>query len=221
MDNHWFESSLKMDKPANGAAVEGDEASRDAPLGNRNENPSGIGFWALVREDFQTHESDLLSQGFWAIFAHRFGNWRMGIKPRAVRWPFSFCYRAMHQVVLWGCGISLDYTVVVGRRVRIWHHGGMVLGARSIGDDVHIRHNTTFGLAQRGAHWTQKPAIGDRVDIGTGAVIVGPISVGADAVIGANAVVLHDVPPNHRAVGIPARVAPRGPRDLAGNSSGG
>ena len=53
------------------------------------------------------------------------------------------------------------------------------------------------------------PIFGDRVDIGTGAKILGPIRIGNDVIIGANAVVLTDVPPNSLAVGVPARVLPR------------
>ena len=62
----------------------------------------------------------------------------------------------------------LPYTVRLGRRVRIWHHSGMILNARSIGDDVHIRQNTTFGVVRRAAR--SIPTIGDRVDIGCGVV---------------------------------------------------
>jgi serine O-acetyltransferase len=55
------------------------------------------------------------------------------------------------------------------------------------------------------------PRIGNRVDIGAGAKILGPITIGDDATIGANAVVLQDVPPNSIAIGIPARTIPRRP----------
>ncbi len=102
-------------------------------------------------------------------------------------------------------GISLPYTVRVGRRVRIWHHGGIVLHARSIGDDTHIRQNTTMGIAVT-RRLTDIPTIGARVDIGCGACILGNVHVGDDAKIGANAVVLADVPAGATAVGIPARV---------------
>ena len=120
--------------------------------------------------------------------------------------PFSILYKVLYKFVEWTCGISLAYTVTVGRRVRIWHHGGMILGARSIGDDVHIRQNTTFGVARRGDHRSQKPIIEDRCDIGCGAVIVGAITIGHDSRIGANAVVLTDVPPFSLCVGVPAKV---------------
>jgi serine acetyltransferase len=88
--------------------------------------------------------------------------------------------------------------------VRIWHHGCIVLSALSIGDDVHIRHNTTFGIARR-SEIDKKPRIGDRCDIGVGACILGDITVGDDCVIGANSVVLHDLPAGATAVGAPAR----------------
>jgi serine O-acetyltransferase len=178
----------------------------DDRLGERNQNPAGLGLCELLREDLRTHEGNLFMQGFWAIAVHRFGNWRMDIRPRILRAPFSLLYRFLYKFVEWTCGISLNYPVRVGRRVRIWHHSGMVLGARSIGDDVHIRQNTTFGVARRGDHRSLKPIIEDRVDIGCGAVIVGPITIGHDSQIGANAVVLQDVPPYSVCVGVPAKV---------------
>jgi serine O-acetyltransferase len=178
----------------------------DDRLGETNQNPAGMGLWALWREDLRTHDGDLLSQGFWALAVHRFGNARMSIPGKPLRAPFSLLYKILYKFVEWTCGISLNYTVKVGRRVRIWHHGGMILGARSIGDDVHIRQNTTFGVARRGDHRSLKPIIEDRVDIGCGAVIVGAITIGHDSQIGANAVVLKDVPPCSVCVGVPAKV---------------
>jgi serine O-acetyltransferase len=178
----------------------------DDRLGETNQNPAGMGLWSLWKEDLATHEGDLFAQGFWALAVHRFGNARMNIRPKFVRAPFSLLYKILYKFVEWTCGISLNYPVKVGRRVRIWHHGGMILGARSIGDDVHIRQNTTFGVARRGDHRSLKPIIEDRVDIGCGAVIVGAITIGHDSQIGANAVVLKDVPPYSVAVGVPAKV---------------
>lgn len=181
----------------------------DVTLGQFNQNPAGISLLALLREDLRTHENDLLSQGFWAIAVHRYGNWRMSVRPKLLRLPFTILYKVLYKLVEWLCGISLAYTVKVGRRVRIWHHGGMILGALEIGDDVHIRQNTTFGVARRGDGRWMKPIIEDRVDIGAGAVIVGPIRVGHDSVIGANSVVSKDVPPWSIAVGVPATIRPR------------
>ena len=178
-----------------------------APLqhGERNLNPEGMGLRALLHEDRMTHDGKWLEQGFWAVAVHRFGNWRMGIHPRILRLPFSIIYKMLFKWVEWTCGITLPYTVKLGRRVRIWHHGGMILHAHSIGDDVHIRQNTTFGVARKNQLY-ELPIIEDRVDIGCGACILGSVTVGHDSAIGANAVVLKDVPPYSVAVGVPAKV---------------
>ncbi|NBZ90041.1 transferase [Rhodobacteraceae bacterium CYK-10] len=173
--------------------------------GLANMNPPGIGFWALVAEDFRTHDGDWLSQGFWAVFWHRFGNWRMGVRVRLVRLPLSVIYRAMAKLCEWMGGIFLPYTVRLGRRVKLEHFGGMILVAQAIGDDVIIRQNTTFGIA-RLSDLEARPVIGDRVEIGAGAVIVGGIWVGDGAVVGANAVVVRDVAPGSVVGGVPARV---------------
>jgi serine O-acetyltransferase len=177
-------------------------------LGDRNANPPGIGLIALLREDLRTHDGDILEQGFWAVAVHRFGNWRMSVRPKLLRAPLSLLYRFLFKWVEWTCGITLPYTTRLGRRVRIWHHGGMVLTARAIGDDVHIRQNTTFGVASR-ERPHEFPTIGDRVDIGCGACILGEVVVGHDSVIGANAVVVTDVPPCSIALGSPARAIRR------------
>ena len=79
-----------------------------------------------------------------------------------------------------------------------------MLGAESIGDDVHIRHGTTFGVLNR-SDTTKKPIIEDRVDIGTGVCILGDVTVGHDSVVGANSVVVRDVAPNTTVFGVPAR----------------
>jgi serine O-acetyltransferase len=81
----------------------------------------------------------------------------------------------------------------------------MILGARSIGDDVHIRQNTTFGVARRDRPH-EKPVIEDGADIGCGAVVIGAVKVGRNTVVGANSVVTRDTPENSVVVGVPARV---------------
>lgn len=171
----------------------------------RNCNPPGLGLRALVAEDFRTHGHDCCSQGFWALFWHRFGNWRMGVRPRLLRLPLSLVYRFMSKQCEWFCGIMLPYTVHVGRRVRIDHFGGMILVARAIGNDVIIRQNTTFGIASLQA-LQARPVIGNGVEIGAGAVILGDIHIGDGAIIGANAVVTRSVPAGAVMGGVPARL---------------
>lgn len=170
--------------------------SKAEPLwdGSSDMNPSGISFRAIIKEDFQTHDRDLFSQGFYALFVQRFGNWRMGITSRWLRFPFSVLYLIFSKMIQVLCGIKLDYTVHVGRRVKIEHFGGMVLGARRIGDDVIIRQNTTLGI-KTPLDLNAKPIIESNVSIGAGAVIVGDITIGHNSIIGPNVVVTQNIPP--------------------------
>lgn len=172
-------------------------------LGSSNQNPKDISLFELLKEDYLTHDKHLAEAGLWAVWLHRLGNARMDlIKP--FRAPATLAYKTCRVFMMWGPGVKLDYTVKLGRRPRIWHNGAMIFGARSIGDDVNLRQSTTIGVAGLGG--TEKPIIGDRVDIGAGAVIIGGVTIGNDCVIGANAVVNKDVPANHIAVGVPAKL---------------
>lgn len=173
-------------------------------FGTENQNPVGISFWALVAEDFRTHGSTLGSQGFWVLFWHRFGNWRMSVHPRLLRMPLSILYRIMFKFCEILCGIMLPYTVKVGRRVRIDHFGGIILVPHSIGSDVVLRQNTTMGIGSTRS-LEARPVIEDYVDIGAGAVIVGDLTIGRGAIIGANAVVTKSVPPLAVVGGVPAK----------------
>jgi serine O-acetyltransferase len=173
-----------------------------------------MGLWALLAEDFRTHGCRPLEQGFWAIAVHRFGQWKAGLRPVALRLPFSVLFILLDRFVQWTCGISISPTLRLGRRVRIWHHSGIVLMAESIGDDVQIRHNTTLGVA-RTLQNDALPTIEDRVDIGVGSCVLGRVRVGHDSMIGANAVVVRDVPPHSVAAGVPARVIKRRVEDQA------
>ncbi len=172
--------------------------------GEKNQNPVGISFLALLQEDLRTHQS-LFSQGFWAVAVNRLGNWRMGL-PALLRFPFTLLYNFLYRWIHWTTRIELPYIVKVGRRVRIWHHGGCVLGAACIGDDVQIRHNVTLGLSNHGDPIWKLPVLEDRVIVGAGAAILGPIRIGHDSLVAANAVVTQDVPPHSVVGGIPGRV---------------
>ena len=173
--------------------------------GSTNMNPVGIGFWDLVREDFRTHDSDFFSQGFWMLFIHRFGNWRMSVRTKLLRAPLTLIYRFFNKMTQFLFGMKLDYVVIVGRRVKLEHFGGMILGARSIGNDVVIRQNTTFGISSP-EDLRAKPIICDGVDLGAGVVIVGNVTIGENAIVGPNSTVLGDVPPNTIVLGVPAQV---------------
>lgn len=172
--------------------------------GDRDQNPEGLSLLALLREDLRTHESPF-AHGFVALAVHRFGNWRMKL-PKLLRVPCTLLHDFLYVCVLWTARIEMPYIVRVGRRVRLWHNGGCVLGALAIGNDVQIRHNVTLGLAQHGDPLTALPLIEDRVIIGAGACVLGPITIGHDSIIAANAVVTRDVPPYSLVAGIPGKV---------------
>lgn len=158
-----------------------------------------------LREDWLTYERDLSRQGLWVMIVYRFGRWRYTVRPSLLRVPLSFIYKILKVWSQISTGIDLPCEVSVGRRLRIEHFGGIVIsGDTTIGDDVVIRNGVTIGLRRTGVRGA--PIIGNRVDIGAGAKILGTIRIGDDVSVGANAVVLTDVPPNSIAVGVPAKI---------------
>lgn len=168
-----------------------------------------LGSLELLAEDFATYDYDLLQPGFWAVAVHRFGTRAADARLPAVRAASDRVYKLMSATVDWVWGINLPRSVELGRRVRIWHNGGMLLNARSIGDDVHIRHCTTFGpLRGEQSAPEMLPVIEERADIGSGACVMGPVRIGHDAVVGANSLVLKPVPPHAAVLGVPARLIP-------------
>jgi serine acetyltransferase len=129
----------------------------------------------------------------------------MSVRWRLLRAPLALLYRMLQKLCQMLCGIKLDYTVLVDRKAKIEHFGGMILGARQIGNGVIIRPNTILGI-RHPADLNAKPTIEDDVEIGAGAVIVGDITIGRGSFIGANSVVYFDVPPHSRVVGNPAKI---------------
>lgn len=161
-----------------------------------------------IREDWVTYDRNPARHGFWVLLIYRFGRWRYSIKSRALRIPFSFAYKFLKFFSEMLLGTELPCEAVVGRRFAIEHIGGIVIsGDATFGDDCVIRNGVTVGLRHRGLRGS--PTIGNRVDIGAGAKLLGPIQIGDDAAIGANAVVISDVPAGSIAVGVPARIRPR------------
>jgi serine O-acetyltransferase len=159
--------------------------------------------FANLKEDLKTHKGDWSCQGFWVMIVYRFGRWRYTIKSGLIRKPFSLLYKILYKFIQVITGIELPCEVVVGRNFRIDH-----FGFATFGDNCVIRDGVTVGL--RRVDDPVAPQIGNNVDIGTGAKVLGDITIGDDVVIGANAVVLVDVPSNSIAVGVPAKIKSRG-----------
>jgi serine O-acetyltransferase len=103
-------------------------------------------------------------------------------------------------------GIEIHPGARIGKRFFIDHGMGIVIGETAeIGDDVTMFHGVTLGGTGKDKG-KRHPTIENNVVIGTGAKVLGPITIGANAKIGANSVVLKDVPPNCSAVGVPAKM---------------
>lgn len=162
--------------------------------------------FAQIADDWRCHGRDWTRPGFRAVAVHRFGVWRMSVKPKLLRAPFSLAYRMLFRHCRNIYGIELPYTVALGRGVVIEHQGGIVIhGAVVIGDGCIIRQNCTLGI-RRLSDLAAAPVLGRAVELGAGAVLVGGITIGDGARVGANAVVLDDVPAGALVTGIPARI---------------
>lgn len=137
--------------------------------------------------------------GVHAILFHRLAHLFWQIKLYWVARVTSYLSRII-------TGIEIHPGAIIGRRFFIDHGMGVVIGETAIiGDDCTIYHGVTLG----GTSWKQgkrHPTLEDKVVIGAGAKILGPITIGSGAKIGSNAVVVKDIPKNATAVGIPARL---------------
>lgn len=161
--------------------------------------------YALIKEEWAFYGKDWSQPGFRAMVVYRFGVWRSKLRWRAIRAPLWLVYKALHRYVRNHYGIEIPFKSKIGRRFRIRHQHGITIHDRAVvGDDCMIRHGVTIGGLndpERGY-----PVLGDRVEVGVGAVIVGGIKVGDDVKIGPNTVVMMDVPSGARVFGNPARV---------------
>jgi serine O-acetyltransferase len=149
-----------------------------------------------------------------AIAAYRFGQWCKGIRTPLLRTLLRAAYLVMYCVVTLLTGIDLPRSASIGPGLRIFHFGGIVINPSAvIGFNCTLRQNVCIGSRYCG---DDAPRVGDNVDIGVGAVVIGAIRVGNNVRIGANAVVLRDVPDGCIAVGVPARILPaaRGAKDI-------
>lgn len=137
--------------------------------------------------------------GVHALLMHRFSHW---FWQKKLYWLGRF----ISHLGRWFTGIEIHPGASIGQRVFIDHGMGVVIGETAIiGDDCTLYHGVTLG----GTSWNKgkrHPTLEKGVVIGAGAKILGPITIGENAKIGSNAVVVKDVPPNATAVGIPARI---------------
>ncbi|MES2579079.1 MAG: serine O-acetyltransferase [Pseudomonadota bacterium] len=137
--------------------------------------------------------------GVHALIMHRFSHWLWNAR-------FYWLGRLFSHIGRFLTGIEIHPGATIGNRVFIDHGMGVVIGETAvIGDDCTLYHGVTLG----GTSWNKgkrHPTLEQGVVIGAGAKVLGPITIGKNAKIGSNAVVVKDVPENATAVGIPARI---------------
>ena len=129
---------------------------------------------------------------------------------RAAHWLYrrhcKFVARWLSQHAKWTTGVEIHPAATIGRRLVIDHGTGIVIGATTeIGDDCLLYQGVTLGGTGI-AGGKRHPTLGNNVMVGSGAKILGPITVGDNARVAANAVVLRDVPENSTVVGVPGRI---------------
>ncbi len=166
--------------------------------------------WKLLRSDIQTVidndpaarnvlEVILTYAGLHAIWAHRLAHWFFRHKWYTIA-------RVISQTSRFMTGIEIHPGARIGNRLFIDHGMGVVIGETcEIGDDVILYQGVTLGGTGK-EKGKRHPTIGNNVVISSGAKVLGSFTVGDGAIVGANAVVLREVPPNCTVVGIPGRI---------------
>jgi len=147
-----------------------------------------------LREDFRTHYHSLLHPGLHALVVHRIGHWGR-FQPDPLRRVVKLVHRLLNRLLIQNVyGAEIDDDAVIGRNVLLGHQQGVQIPSYSVvGDGCLIRHNVTLGLADPESR-TKVPTVGRRVQLGTGATLLGAIRIGDDAKIGPHALVMKDVP---------------------------
>lgn len=170
--------------------------------------------FSLIKEDFlnvkkndpalhSTFELFFNYPGLWALLFHRIAHW---LYKKGLR----FLPRFISAIGQFLTVIDIHPAAQIGRRVFIDHGVGVIIGETAIvGNDVLIYQQVTLGGVSTDTG-KRHPTIEDGVVIGAGAKVLGNITIGANSKIGANSVVVKNVPPESTAVGIPARVLKRG-----------
>ncbi len=155
----------------------------------KERDPSARNFFQII----------LLYPGVQAVFWYRIANFLYINNLKFISELIMFTVRCV-------LNIEIHPAAKIGKRLFIDHGFGVVIGATSIiGDDVTIYHGVTLGSIKL-IPGKRHPTVENNVIIGTGAKILGNITLGEGCKIGANAVVLKDVPPNKTSVGIPSIV---------------
>jgi serine O-acetyltransferase len=144
----------------------------------------------------------LMQPSFWAVSVYRYGRWTRTCSP-FLRLPAHALYFVLYSLVRLMTGVDIPRSVEIGPGILIHHFGTVIVHPRArIGSRFTMRHGVTIG-AKRG---DDVPVIGDDVEVGAFAQILGAVHVGDGSTIGAMTLVLRDVPAGATVVGVPGRL---------------
>ncbi|GAA1428265.1 serine O-acetyltransferase [Microlunatus lacustris] len=160
----------------------------------------------MCQEDFRNHYRSFVHPGLHALLVYRLGHWGR-FQPDPLRRVVKVVHRVLNRLLIQNVyGAEIDDDAVIGRNVVLGHQQGVQISSFSVvGDECLIRHNVTLGLSDP-QNMTGVPVLGRRVQLGTGASLLGAIRVGDDATIGPHALVMKDVPAGATAFSPNARV---------------
>jgi len=148
----------------------------------------------------------LKEQSLWALWVYRFGRRVDRRPPGIVRRMLTSWYWLLFRAAETATGISLPKSATIGPGLRIWHFGGIFLHPQAtLGANCTLRQGVTIGNREEDG---PVPVIGDDVEFGAYAQVLGGVRIGNGCRIGALSVVLQDVPDGATAVGVPARIVP-------------
>jgi serine O-acetyltransferase len=148
-------------------------------------------------------------QSLWAIAVYRFGRWNDSRPQDFSQKLYDRIYWLLFRIVETLTGVSFTKAVEIGPGLRIHHFGNIFVHSNvKIGANCTLRQGVTIGNRHESGG---VPTLGDNVDLGAYAQVLGEIRIGDGARIGALSVVLQDVPPGATAVGIPAKILPAKP----------
>ncbi|MGZ6141943.1 MAG: serine O-acetyltransferase [Myxococcales bacterium] len=144
-------------------------------------------------------------EGIWATFAYRMGRSLRSRRSLPLIGPLAWAlFRILEALVRIATGIYLDVEATIGPGFYIGHHGSICVGA-----GARIGRNSSIGqmcLVSASGDGGRAPVLGERVYLGPGSKVLGPITIGDGAAVGANSVVVADVPNNGVVIGVPARL---------------
>jgi putative colanic acid biosynthesis acetyltransferase WcaB len=164
---------------------------------------------ATISEDLKRNKGNIKGAIVVTLFrlAHHAASWRHGFASK-ILWLLALPYLIAYRLgVEWVLGIELPQHLRVGAGLIVYHGQSLVVQDNvQIGRNCTLRHNTTIGAKLDRSGKVLAPVIGDNVDFGAQVVVLGPIVIGDDAIIGAGSVVVKDVPSRSVVAGNPARV---------------